>query len=101
MSRPYEGEDFDDHVDRVTDEAIQQEVDDRVEAEEEAKRRAAGYSAELLSLQEALIEGQRAGMRLSSPSLNPYQHETPEHAEWERGRAAVISGYHNPNRRVA
>lgn len=43
-----------------------------------------------LSLQDALLEGQRAGARGLPASLNPNQDNTPEHAEWERGRMAAI-----------
>lgn len=44
-----------------------------------------------LSIQDAFQEGQRAGMLALSPSLNPYQDDTPEHAEWERARLAALA----------
>jgi len=98
-SRRYEGEDFDDHVDRVHGEEVQREVDDK--AEEEAKRRAASYSPELLSLQEAFLEGQRAAGFSHGASMNPYQDPTAEHAEWERGRMAGLAARLNSPRRAA
>jgi hypothetical protein len=54
-----------------------------------AKRAASGLSPELLSLQEAFAEGQRAGAAGKEASENPYQDHTPEHGEWRRGRAGV------------
>lgn len=93
MSRRYGGEDADDFQDRVTDAAIQREVDD--------KRNASGISPEILSMQDAHIEGQRAGHLGLSASLNPYQAGCPEHDEWERARSCVIGAYLNNLRRVA
>lgn len=55
----------------------------------DAKRHAAGMSPEELSLQDARLEGQRAGRDGRAAGLNPYQVGIPEHAEWERGRSAV------------
>lgn len=54
-------------------------------------RTAAGISKEELSLMDAFQEGARAGNLCLSPSLNPYQDNTPEHAEWERGRAGAVA----------
>jgi hypothetical protein len=96
MSRRYEGEDFEDCVDRVTDGAIQSDVDDAAD-----KRNASQTSPEILSLQDAHIEGQRAGHLGLSASLNPYQAGCPEHDEWERARSCVIGAYLNNLRRVA
>lgn len=93
----YEGEDDGDYVDRATDEAIQREVDDKTEA----KRRASGISAEELSLQDAFIEGQRAGHLNLAASLNPWQAGTVHHAEWERGRSCVIGAFLSNLKRVA
>jgi ribosome modulation factor len=39
-----------------------------------------------LSLEQALTEGMHAGLMGRAWSLNPYQSNQPEHAEWERGR---------------
>lgn len=102
--RRYEGEDYGDHEDRAFADHRQQLVDDEAEAREiEAKRNASGISAEILSLQEAFLEGQRAGQMGLAAGLNPYQAGIPEHAEWERGRSAVIGARLNSNinRRVA
>lgn len=93
MTRRYSDEDPDDFQDRVTDEAIQNDVDD--------KRNASGISPEILSMQDAHTEGQRAGHLGLSASLNPYQAGCPEHDEWERARSCVIGAYLNNLRRVA
>lgn len=97
MSGRYPDESFDDYQDRVTDEAIQNDTDDAAEA----KRNAAQTSPELLSLQDARIEGARAGHLGLSASLNPYQDGCAEHAEWESARSCVIGAYLNNLRRVA
>lgn len=96
MSR-YPDEDFDDFQDRVTREAIQLEVDDNVEA----KRNAAQISPEILSLQDAFAEGVRAGGFGHGASMNPYQDNTPEHHEWNRGRLSAIGAALNNTRRAA
>lgn len=93
MSR-YRDESFDDACDRMTDEDIQRQVDD-------GKRNASQTSPEVLSLQDAYIEGQRAGHLSLSASLNPYQNGCAEHDEWERGRSCVIGAFLNNLRRVA
>lgn len=54
-------------------------------------RNAAGISIEELSVQDAFIEGQRAGAKHLSPSLNPFQDSTPEHEAWERGRQGAAT----------
>jgi hypothetical protein len=54
-------------------------------------RNAAGISPEELSLQDAFMEGQRAGAMQLSPSLNPFQDHTPEHEAWERGRQGAAT----------
>jgi ribosome modulation factor len=84
VSRRYEGEDYDEFVDRVTDEAIQNDVDD-------GKKNASQTSPEILSLQDAFIEGQRAGQMGLSAGLNPWQDGYPEHNEWLRGWRAAIA----------
>jgi hypothetical protein len=48
-------------------------------------------TADEMSLQDAFMEGQRAGNMLFGPPLNPFQDDTPEHAEWERGRSAAVA----------
>ena len=91
MARRHETED------EAYDRYVQEIMDDEVEAREEearrnaAKRAASGISAELLSLQQAFVEGQRAGMLGLTAGLNPYDHAEPESEEWERARAAIIS----------
>lgn len=45
---------------------------------------------EELSLQDAFYEGMRVGRMLFGASLNPFQDNTPEHAEWERGRFGAV-----------
>lgn len=42
------------------------------------------------SLVDAFLEGQDAGKLLLSPSLNPYQDDTPEYDAWERGRMGAL-----------
>ena len=64
-------------------------------------RNAAGISIEELSLQDAFLEGQRAGSHGTAAALNPYQHGTPEHDSWERGRMAALSAIVNGARMVA
>lgn len=59
-------------------------------AEAEAKRAASGMSPEQLSLQDAFMEGQRAGQLGLSSALNPWQHGSAQHAQWERARMGVI-----------
>jgi hypothetical protein len=92
----YPDEDFDSYQDRVTDEAIQREVDDMQD-----KRNACQISPEILSLQEARIDGQRAGHLGLSASLNPYQDGCPEHDIWESSRSLVIGAYLANLKRVA
>lgn len=48
-------------------------------------------SADQLSREEAYWEGSRAGRAAFGASLNPYQDRTPEHDEWERGRANAVA----------
>lgn len=43
-----------------------------------------------LSLMQAAVEGQRAGVMGHGASMNPYQDDTPEHREWERVRLNTI-----------
>lgn len=87
MSRRYPDEPFDDYQDRVTDDARQRELDDKVEQ---------------AALQDAFLQGQRAGNLGLSSSLNPFDSKSPEHAEWERARSTVIGARLNGHiRRVA
>lgn len=46
--------------------------------------------ADELSLQQAAMEGQKAGQAGYGASMNPYQDDTPEHREWERMRMNTI-----------
>lgn len=103
MSRRYSGEDHHDYQDRVTADAIQEEVDNAAEAKvlAMAQRQASGTSPEVLSMHDALVEGQRAGQLGLSASLNPNQASTPEYAEWERGRSCVIGARLNSQRKYA
>ena len=48
-------------------------------------------NADQASLQDAFMEGQRAGTRGTAAGLNPNQVGTPEYAEWERGRMAALA----------
>lgn len=54
--------------------------------------------------QEARLDGKRAGLALSSASLNPHSPETIEHQEWLRGWrqgcAQALAEAH-PVRRIA
>lgn len=89
----------DDLIDERADDAYelyrQREVD-----EEADKRRASGYSPEQLSIQDAYMEGQRAGSIGTSAGLNPYCDPSSTHYQaWERGRSAA-EGYRR-NRRAA
>jgi hypothetical protein len=53
-------------------------------------RTASGISPEELSLADAYFEGQRAGSKHLSPSLNPFQSGCQEFEAWERGRLAAL-----------
>ncbi len=44
-----------------------------------------------LSLQDARIDGADAGRRGTSAALNPYDHETKEHAEWNKHRMLALA----------
>jgi hypothetical protein len=70
--RCYADESFDEAADRRYDETVQRDVDD----------------AE--SIQDAYLEGQRAGARGVAAGLNPWRDpKSPEFQSWERGRAAA------------
>ena len=104
MSR-YADEDIDDAADRLYDDEVVRVMDDEVEAREiEAKRNAAGMSKEELVLQDAYLEGQRAGAQGLAAGLNPWRDPaSPEYQAWERGRAAAEAYRYSRhyNRRVA
>lgn len=74
-----------DAEDRAYEEERQREVD----GEPRHKRHAFGMSPEELSLQDARIEGQRAGANGVAAGLNPWQSGSPEYEAWERGRSAA------------
>ena len=57
----------------------QRRLDDEAEARAEDAARMDAFS-----------EGQRAGMRGNGPNLNPFDHESPLHQAWERGRMAGL-----------
>lgn len=54
-------------------------------------RNAAGISPEELSMQDAAIEGARAGHRGTAAALNPYDHGQPEHKAWDDARLQAIA----------
>lgn len=54
-------------------------------------RTAYGISPEELSLQDAAIEGAKAGQMGFGASLNPYQDNTPEHREWDEKRMQALA----------
>lgn len=83
---------IDDMTDERADDAYaltkQREIDDEAD-----KRRASGCSPEELSLQDAFMEGQRAGSLGTASALNPFSDpDSPHHQAWERGRNAA-EGY--------
>lgn len=82
----------DDLLDELADEAY--ELSRQREVDEEAdKRRASGFSPEELSLQDAYMEGQRAGSLQTAAGLNPFSDPaSPHYQAWERGRSAA-EGY--------
>lgn len=89
----------DDLLDELADEAWsltrQRDIDDEAD-----KRRASGYSPEELSIQDAYMEGQRAGSLQTAAGLNPFSDPaSPHYQAWERGRSAA-EGYRR-NRRAA
>lgn len=63
-------------------------------------RNAAGMTPEELSLQDAFIEGQRAGHLGLAGGLNPYQTGCLEHDEWERARTSVIGAFLSNLKRI-
>lgn len=82
----------DDLLDELADNAWaltkQREIDDEAD-----KRRAAGFSPEQLSIQDAYMEGQRAGSLQTAAGLNPFSDPaSPHYQAWERGRSAA-EGY--------
>jgi hypothetical protein len=91
--RQYADEDLDEAADRRQDEEVQTVVDDEAEARDiEAKRNAAGVSKETLAMQDAYLEGQRAGAQGVAAGLNPWRDPaSPEYMAWERGRLAAES----------
>lgn len=87
MSREYD----DSLEDELHDAGVQTMIDDEAEARAiEAKRHAAQMTKEELILQDAYIEGQRAGAQGVTAGLNPWSDATsPEFHAWERGRSAA------------
>ena len=77
--------------DDMTDEELaERRRRNREKVELNAKRQAARFSPEEMSLQDARIDGAKAGARGTAAALNPYQHTEPEHAEWERARMEAL-----------
>lgn len=89
MTRILTADDFlDEQADNAYELYRQREVDEAAD-----KRRASGYSPEELSLQDAYMEGQRAGSLGTAAGLNPYSDPGSSHYQaWERGRSAA-EGY--------
>lgn len=56
-------------------------------------RHAAGMSPEELSLLDAAIAGQKAGVMGLGAGLNPYQAGTAEHREWEKKRRSAEASF--------
>lgn len=42
-------------------------------------------------MQDAAIEGARAGHRGTAAALNPYDHDQPEHKAWDDARLQAIA----------
>lgn len=86
------------------DAAVVREMDDADEAKTlaMAQRNAAGISPEVLSLQDAHLEGLRAGSQGTAAGCNPWADPAlPEYQAWERGRSAAELARLNKLRRVA
>lgn len=88
---------IDDMTDERADDAYelhrQREVDEAAD-----KRRASGLSPEELSIQDAYMEGQRAGALGTAAALNPFSDPgLPQYKAWERGRSAA-EGYKRSRR---
>lgn len=64
---------------------LYRDIDDAYEAREQER-----LDAATLSLIDAGNAGRKAGMFGHGASLNPYDHGTPEHAEWDKHRLATI-----------
>ena len=64
-------------------------------------KHASGLSPEELSLQDAAIEGRKAGALGNGASMNPYQAGIAEHAEWERHRVLGLGALLAYPRRAA
>lgn len=47
--------------------------------------------ADAMSLQDAALQGQRAGEMGFGGSMNPFQDFAPEHAVWERARLNAVA----------
>jgi hypothetical protein len=63
---------------------------DRYHYEDTMTRTASGISPEELFIQDAYMEGQRAGHQGLAAGLNPFNNpKSPEAQAWERGRSAV------------
>lgn len=54
-------------------------------------RNAAGMSPEELSMQDAAIEGSRAGQKGRGREMCPYDHQRPEYKAWDDARLQVIA----------
>lgn len=57
---------------------------------ERERQRKLDEEIEAAALQDAFMDGQRAGQLGLSAGLNPWQRGTGQSSEWERGRSAVI-----------
>lgn len=83
------------------DEKAEMDYRDSVQEEIDSKKAYSGLSPEELSLQDAAIEGRRAGHLGLSAGLNPYQCGCPEHEAWENARTCVIGAWLSNLRRIA
>lgn len=54
-------------------------------------RTAYGISPEELSMQDAAIEGARAGHKGHGRDMCPYDHESPEYKAWDDARLQAIA----------
>ena len=72
------GDEREELAERAYREDVQRRLDDEVEA---------------AALADAFSEGARAGLMGFGASLNPWQSNTREHAEWERGRMSTLAQF--------
>jgi len=77
--------------DTLHDDAVVRVLDDEIEARAEDAERTLAKRADELSLQQAFMEGQLAGVKGRGHEMNPYSDPNcPEHHEWNRGRLGAM-----------